>query len=292
MRYHHVDVFTNEKFGGNQLAVFPDARGLNPEQMQAIAREMAFSESSFIFPPQDPSNDYRIRIFTPSKELPMAGHPTIGTAFVLHYTRTFTGDSLRFEEGVGLVPVSIKGDKNNPRITMQQPLPSFGPRFDDRAAIAAMLGLAEGDLPQSYPVQVVTCGVPVLIVPVQDIDTLRRIKAPSGLIRATLGSSWPEEVYVFAPRALHPGHTARARMFAPDLGILEDPATGAAAGPLGAYLVEYAIAAPNTPLVIEQGYEMGRPSQLHVQIVADNTGIQAVAVGGHAVYMGAGALEI
>ena len=167
LHYHRVDVFTDRAFGGNPLAVFTNGRGLTAETMQAIAKEFNLSETTFVLPPVDARNDWRVRIFTPGRELPMAGHPTVGTSFVLareHLIRRHPEETtITLEEGVGPVPVRIKFKDGEPDFAeMSQPLPSFGPRLSDARAIAAMLSLSARDLDESLPFEVVSCGVPFL----------------------------------------------------------------------------------------------------------------------------------
>jgi trans-2,3-dihydro-3-hydroxyanthranilate isomerase len=175
LHYCLVDVFTNQPFGGNQLAVFPDARGLAPETMQALAKELNLSESAFVLPAQDAASDYRVRFFIPAVDLPMAGHPTVGTAFVLASEGMIQLDSpettITFEEGVGEVPVTLFAREGQLHlIRMRQPLPSFGPVFADREAIAQMLSLDPALLDTTLPLEVVSCGVPFLFVPVKSED--------------------------------------------------------------------------------------------------------------------------
>ena len=146
--YHLLDVFTDQPFGGNPLAVFPDAAGLQGKVMQRIARELNLAETAFVLPTDNPACDFRVRIFTPAVELPMAGHPTVGTADVLYRLGRFSGSHVRFEEGVGVIPVEITGETTRPLIWMDQPEPVFGPGFTDRALLAELLGLDE---PTSTP---------------------------------------------------------------------------------------------------------------------------------------------
>src|ERR1051325_4956136 len=164
LHYHRVDVFTDRAFGGNPLAVFTNGRGLDTETMQAIAKECTLSETTFVLPPDDPAHDWRVRIFTPGSELPMAGHPTVGTSFVLAREHLIRRDerqkTIVLEEGVGPVPVRIEFDEGEPSFAeMTQPLPTFGPALEDRQSFAAMLSLEESDLEADLPVQIVSCGV-------------------------------------------------------------------------------------------------------------------------------------
>jgi trans-2,3-dihydro-3-hydroxyanthranilate isomerase len=297
--YILVDVFTDHAFGGNPLAVFPNGRSVPPELMPKIARELNLSETTFVLPAKDSANDFWVRIFTPTKELPMAGHPTIGTAFVLARERFIDvaedmddfSENVIFEEGVGPVPVTLDfldGELN--MITMEQPLPQFEGEITDRAGVAAMLSLSESDL-ADYPVEMVTCGVPFTIVPLRSMEVVRKAVARPDLIEAI---SAAPEVYLFTAETDQPGTKVRSRMFAPTFGIAEDPATGAAGGPLGCYLVKHGLAGANgvAQIICEQGFEMGRPSILHITIDYDETDFTRVRVGGQCVMVGRGSLNI
>jgi trans-2,3-dihydro-3-hydroxyanthranilate isomerase len=299
LHYYIVDVFTDRQFGGNPLAVFTDGRGLSAEMLQRLAREMNLSESTFILPPEDPSNHFKLRIFTPGKELPMAGHPTVGTSFVLARERMFDwsgGEAeLRLEEGVGLIKVRLEFRDGAPNmIWMTQLPPRFGPSIDDVAAVAEMLSIAPSDLNTDLPVEAVSCGVPFLIVPVRDLATMRRLRMRQDVSSRLLEPLGLSEVFVFAPEVEYPGSTVHSRMFAPDSGIAEDPATGGASGPLGSYMVRYGLmpAEPTAYIVSEQGVEMGRPSFIHIQVTREGGEITRVQVGGQAVYMGQGDIEL
>jgi len=299
--YHRVDVFTDRAFGGNPLAVFRNGRGLSDATMQAIAKEFNLSEVTFLLPPADPACDYRVRIFTPGHELPMAGHPTVGTAFVLAHERLIEpGEGadeakVTFEEGVGPVPVRVEFKGGEPVYTeMSQPLPRFGPRLEDRRAVAAMLSLGEEDLDAALPVEVVSCGVPFLYVPLRGLDAARRARPRADLFEQAAAGGVPPEVFVFTREVEDKGSTVHSRMFAPGLGITEDPATGAASGPLGSYLVRYAVVngAERADIVSEQGIEMGRPSFVKIKIERAGEEIVGVRVGGQCHYMGEGFLEV
>jgi trans-2,3-dihydro-3-hydroxyanthranilate isomerase len=292
-------VFTDRQFGGNPLAVFTDGRGLSTEMMQRLAKEMNLSESTFILPPEDPANHFKLRIFTPGKELPMAGHPTVGTSFVLARERMFewSGEEaeLRLEEGVGLIKVRLEFRDGAPNmIWMTQLPPRFGPVIDDAAAVAEMLSIAPGDLNTDLPIEVVSCGVPFLIVPVRDLAAMRRLRVRQEAFSRLLEPLGLGEVFIFAPEVEYEGSTVHSRMFAPGMGITEDPATGGASGPLGSYIVHHGLvhAEPTAYIVSEQGVEMGRPSFIHIQITREGDEITRVQVGGQAVYMGQGDIEL
>ena len=290
--YRLVDVFTNERFGGNPLAVFPRAEELYPELMQRFAAELNLSEATFVLPSTRRDCDYRVRIFTPRSELPMAGHPTVGTAFVLSH-----GDRVVFEEGVGPIPVDrTTSPAGAPIWRMTQPRPRFASRFDDLAAVAAALSLAPGDVLPSPPPTVVSTGMPYLIVPLRDLGALGRARVDPERWERLAGAERELQAYPFVQTAT--GSLApprfRCRMFAPSQGISEDPATGSAAGPLGAYAVVHGLVVPGAParLEVEQGVEMGRPSRLYVEVEGDPSDIPAVRVGGECVSMGGGYFEL
>lgn len=297
LHYHRVDVFTDRAFGGNPLAVFTNGRGLDTETMQAIAKEFNLSETTFVLPPDDPKHDWRVRIFTPGSELPMAGHPTVGTAFVLAREHLIPRDArettIVLEEGVGPVPVRIEFEEGEPSFAeMTQPLPTFGPAIEDRASAAAMLSLEESDLEADLPVQVVSCGVPFLYVPLRSLDAARRARPRVDLMeRVAEEQGIPPEVFVFTREVEHDGSTVHSRMFAPGMGITEDPATGAASGPLGSYLVKHGVF-PAGDIVSEQGVEMGRPSFIHIRIESEGEAITAVRVGGRCHFAGEGFIEV
>lgn len=298
--YHSLDVFTDRAFGGNPLAVFLEADGLSDEMMQAIARELNLSETTFVSPPHDPKNDFRVRIFTPASELPMAGHPTIGTAFTLARAglikRGAEPTMITFEEGVGPVPVSLSWKDDAPDfIEMRQPLPQFGPRFHDLAAMAEMLSLDVGAIRETHlPLEVISCGVPFLFVPVNGLAAMRRIRFRLDVMERVLRDFAAQDVYVFTMETERSGSEVHGRMFAPAHGIAEDPATGSANGPLGCYLVRHGVLASEgeRKFISEQGIEMRRPSFLHVVIAHAGKEITAVKVGGQCRAMGGGYLDL
>jgi trans-2,3-dihydro-3-hydroxyanthranilate isomerase len=299
LQYRIVDVFTDRMFGGNPLAVVLDGRGVTDAEMQALAREMNLSETTFVLPPDDPANDFRVRIFTPGRELAMAGHPTIGTAFVLAREKMLPagGDTLtiRFEEKVGPIPVRLEMKDGAPNmIWMTQPLPNFGPVVPNAVAVAAMLGIDPAGLRTELPIEVISCGMPFLFVPVRDLATMRRLSFNKDLSHRVLDPLAVQEVFVFAMEVENAGSTVHSRMFAPHLGIPEDPATGGASGPLGCYLVRHGLvpAKPKTSIVSEQGIEMSRPSFIHIEIAQEASEITEVKVGGQTVFVGGGEIEL
>lgn len=293
LHYYLVDVFTENVFGGNQLAVFPDGQEVPEHLMQKIAKELNLSETTFVLPPLNPGNDIKLRIFTPGRELPMAGHPTIGTAFLLlqqGYLKP-TGNRLIFEEGVGDIPIDFR--KNEDKlglITMAQPLPQFGVTITDAQLLANLLSVNTADINTDYPAQVVSCGVSFFYIPLKSLNAVKRAKLRQDVLENQLSHSDFESIFLFSTETENPAHTVHARMFAPAFGIPEDPATGSACGPLGCYLVKYGLvpAQPESAIICEQGYEMGRPSLLQITIGQQNKEITKVQVGGKSVLVGEG----
>ena len=299
LAYHTLDVFTDRPFGGNQLAVFPEAPELTKDEMQRIAREFNLSETVFVFPPRDARNARHLRIFTPIEELPFAGHPTIGTAHLLAALRMvpLNGERTSFvlEEEAGPVQVSVTQRKNAlPLVQLAAPqLPSFGPPPPASSELAAVLGLEPSEVSDAPDTpQAATCGVPYLIVAVRDRSVLARAQVDHAAWRAVLAHYWAPAIYVFCRDPELPGSTLRARMFGPSVGIVEDPATGSAACALAGYL------AARDPLRegtlrwrIEQGFEMGRPSLLDLEADVRHGKVRQVRVGGTAVRMSEGVLR-
>ena len=294
--YYTADVFTGQVFGGNPLAVLPDARGLDAKTMQLIAREFNYSESVFVLPPDDPAHTRRLRIFTPAGELPFAGHPTVGTAFVLAASGALPldGDLTRivFEEGVGPVPVAIRAVDGKPVYTQLSAakMPEFGPEPPPIDEIARVFSLRPDDfLGGGYAPQAVSCGVPFLFAALTSRAALARIRLDRAAWERSLAGYWAPEVFLFSFDPERAGSDLRARMFAPKLGIAEDPATGAAATALAGYL-SLRDRTPTAHLrwVVEQGFEMGRPSILEVEADRQGGEVTAIRVGGASVLVSSG----
>ncbi|HEX6060728.1 MAG TPA: PhzF family phenazine biosynthesis protein [Candidatus Limnocylindria bacterium] len=270
--YVLVDVFTDRKFGGNQLAVFRDGKGIRDELMQAAAKELNLPETTFVVPAEQ-GGDHKLRIFTPARELPFAGHPTVGTAFVLADSRDAT---LRLEEQVGTLQVTVRDGFTE----MEQPLPTFEP-VADRDAVAASVSLDAGDLEPALPIEVGSSGNRFMFVPVKSLDAVKRA-SPRRLAEAA---------YIFTTQTVEPGSTVHGRMYAPWQGIAEDPATGSANGPLGAYLVRHGLS-DGARIVSEQGFEMGRRSLLYVRVGGGRDRITSLHVGGRCAVAGGGWLDL
>ncbi len=292
-----ADVFTEKLFGGNQLAVFTDGRGIDDATMQDIAREMNYSETTFILPAES-GGDYRVRIFTPMRELPFAGHPLVGSAHVLVSERmkewTIPGTSITLETGVGniLAEVKIEDDRAG-HTTMTQPLPTVKGQFTDTARLARALTLAPSDIEGTgFPVEAIYNGITVLIVPVATLQAVETIKLESSALGGISEEMGADTVLVFASETLRESSTVHCRVFAPAAGVAEDAATGSANGPLGFYLVRHGIVEPKpvTQIISEQGFEMKRPSILHIEVKMDpnSKDITGIRVGGGVVISGRG----
>ena len=299
-RYLQLDVFTSTPFEGNQLAVFPEPQGLTTAQMQRIANEMNFSESTFVLP-REGSGDVRMRIFTPGSELPMAGHPTIGTTFALALEGTIARgrESFVFELGVGPTPVSLEWNANGLSFAwMEQRPPTFGSVIAERAAVAAAVGAAPNDLIAGLPVQVVSCGVPFLFVPLATRAAVDAVAIDRKAMARCFQTAGIDElpVFFFTPdrSGVSDDATVYSRMLAPAFGIFEDPATGGASGPLASYLLHHRVVSPEVAasMISFQGVAMGRPSRIHMSLESDGDRITRVRVGGQSVLVGRGELTV
>jgi trans-2,3-dihydro-3-hydroxyanthranilate isomerase len=298
MRFVTADVFTDRPFGGNQLAVFPDARGLDDARMLAITREFNFSETTFVFPPEDPSHTRRVRIFTPGGEVPFAGHPTVGTAHVLAALGEIplTGDETHIVFGlnVGPVPVRIVAERGTPLFCQLSvaKLPEVGPPPPTRATLAAILGLEVSDLlGGAMTPQAVSCGLPFLLVPVKDRKALAKARLRLEAWETTLANWWAPEVFVFTRDGCDTGFDVHARMFGPGVAVPEDPATGSACAALGGYLaLKDGRADAALRWTVAQGIEMGRPSRIEVEADKAGGAVTAVRVGGRSVIVTRGEL--
>ncbi len=269
-----VDVFAEEKYAGNQLAVVRGAAGLPDDMLQKITREMNYSETTFILSEEERDGGYDVRIFTPGGEIPFAGHPTLGTAHVIRDEVLATpAERVVLNLEAGKIPVTF-GDV----LWMRQLPPTFGPTLDP-ASLARILNLEDGDLDDRHPVREVSTGLPAVIVPLRSLDGLGRCKVDWDLYRESAAAG--KNLYAFCPEPHGggPGDVS-ARMFTDDLGIPEDPATGSAAGCLAGYLVEHRYFGTDSVEVrVEQGYEIGRPSLLYLRAGREGDTIN-VSVGG------------
>ena len=300
MRYCIYDVFTSTPFEGNQLAVYLEPpRDIAVARMQRIAQEMNFSETTFVLP-AEAGGDVRMRIFTPGAELPLAGHPTIGTTFALADNGVIARgrEQFVFELGVGPIPVSLQwGEHGLSFAWMTQLLPSFGARIDDRAGFAAAIGVEPGELVE-LPIQAVSCGVEFLFVPVTSRAAVDRVSIDRRALSRVYERAGCADLAVFVFTADRTGaaddETVYSRMLAPMFGIAEDPATGGASGPLGCYLLTHGMVTPEQALsmVSLQGVAMKRPSRIHISIENRDGAISRVRVGGKAVKVAEGTLLV
>jgi trans-2,3-dihydro-3-hydroxyanthranilate isomerase len=257
-----LDVFADEPFTGNQLCVVPDAPpDLEAETMLTLAREIGFSETAFVTAVRP--DGYDVRIFTPDGELPFAGHPTIGTAFVLVSDGRVDPSAVQ-TCAAGEIPVQV--DLASGRATMRQLPPVFSEPFGDRAAVAAGAGLEAHDLAEDLPVVAISTGIAHLMVPVRDEATLRRAERNPRACHVACEAADAESLYLFAVRG---EGDVMARMFDRFMAIGEDAATGSAAGPLGAYLSRHGLAGMPGRALVSQGEMMGRPSSLQVDVEAE-----------------------
>ncbi|MHA1935451.1 MAG: PhzF family phenazine biosynthesis protein [Candidatus Thorarchaeota archaeon] len=271
--YVQTSVFVDEryKFGGNQLATFYDP-GLNSllddSELQGVAREMNFSETTFLRRSKNAQSGFGVRIFTPFVELPFAGHPTLGTAFVLKNKNLISSkeSATTIELGIGPTEVEFICDC----ISMTQPYPTYLAEYSETSKLADALGLGLDDISSRSPTQVLSCGAPFMIVPLVSMDAIKRTVPKEPRIREILGEMKSNGVVVFCTETIHSDSDLHARMFAPGLGVAEDPATGSAAGPLGGYVEEYRVIKnhePETTVLIEQGHEIARPSLLRSRVM-------------------------
>ena len=292
-RFHQLDVFTRTPLKGNPLAVFPDARGLDEPTMQALAREMNLSETTFITESRDATK--KVRFFTPSSELPLAGHPTVGTWWLLAERKLIDAPAngefrITQETKAGVLPVRITMADGRPtRVVMTQASPQFEDPIADYTKLGRALGGDAKTVGRKPGPQVVSTGVPQMMIPIKSLEILRNL--PSGGTGMALGdflrSHGTDCAMCFAKETENSDATVHCRMFAPGIGVAEDPATGSASGALGCYLVWHNIVRPHNGvarIVIEQGLEIGRDSRIEVEIEVGNGGeITEVRVGGEAV---------
>jgi trans-2,3-dihydro-3-hydroxyanthranilate isomerase len=286
-RLRWVDVFTDRALAGNPLAVVLQADGLSTAQMQAIARETNLSETTFVLPPEKREHAAKVRIFTPYVELPFAGHPTVGTAWVLLDEGLVSPDAAGFtlEEGVGPIPVTV--DRSGTGVLwMTHPTAKFGETIGQRAEMAAALGLTPADLLPDAPIQIVSTGVPFVYVALNDAAAVDRAVSSSEALSSVLEALGQPPVLLFAAVG---SNRLYSRMFGPHSStrIVEDPATGSASGPLGAFAVRYGLVprAPQVSIVSEQGTKMGRRSIIQIRLAYSTDGEipERIEVGGSVV---------
>jgi trans-2,3-dihydro-3-hydroxyanthranilate isomerase len=284
--YVQTSVFVDDRyaFGGNQLATFWDITAnsqITTEVMQGIALEMNFSETTFFETSAMDACSFKVRIFTPAREIPFAGHPTLGSAYVLKHTGLVDSSvtQTNFELGIGKIPVEYV---STDVVRMIQPSPKFLTKLENQKEIAATVGLPGSAISMKYPMQNVATGTPFLIVPLISLEAVQQAQPDGPSILQMLSDESTAKIVILTTETVNIDSDVHVRMFAPDVGVLEDPATGSAAGPIGAYVDHYGLlnrVTRGNPIIIEQGYEMNRPSQLVAEVVGEK-GPECVLVSG------------
>lgn len=285
-----IDVFTEVPYTGNQLAVFADADDLTDEQMQKLAQEINYSETTFILRSSESGADFDIRIFTIKRELLFAGHPTLGAAYsimnifdIWHEKK----DILRLKTKVGIIPL----EKKNDSIWMTQNEPEFLSQYSDKKPVADLINVSPEDIADDVPIEEVSTGNRMLIIPIKSLSAIQRADGNVTHLKKFYRNQDLGAPYLFTRETTSPYVQVHTRFFAPHLGVVEDPATGSAAGPLTAYLLKYNLFGESFEVVNEQGIEMGRPSQIVMKgMKKGNT--YTVKIGGKSVYVGRGEFEI
>jgi trans-2,3-dihydro-3-hydroxyanthranilate isomerase len=294
-RYFTLDVFTTQRFAGNPLAVVLDSAGLETAAMQTVAREFNLPETVFVFPPDDPKHRARVRIFTPARELPFAGHPTVGTAVLLAHLDG--GDGAReivLAQQVGPVACQVQPRFGGGNASFGIPkLPEkIGP-VRDTAKLAAALGLSAADLGfGNFTAENWNAGNSFTFVPVHGLDAIGRARPDMSRWGEVFGPGDPPGAFLFCREVADPANAYHARMFAPAMGIVEDPATGSAVAAFAGVLAASGLGDGTHDVAIEQGYEMGRPSLLHLSLSIGGGALKAATVGGDAVIVAEGMIEI
>jgi trans-2,3-dihydro-3-hydroxyanthranilate isomerase len=275
-----TDVFTTQRYGGNQLATFVDCDSLSGQEMQKIAREINFSETTFITSRQPRDGGYDVRIFTPKAEIDFAGHPTIGTAHIIRNKLHLTdAKEIALNLRAGKIPVTFSDASI---VWMKQIPPAFGKQLDANM-LARVLGIESSDIDRNFPIEEVSTGFPHLIVPLKNLDALKRAKINKNEFFVLVTDAWAKNILVFSREGYEPEHCLSVRVFADFYGIAEDAATGSGNGCLAAYLARHQVlGSTNLDILAGQGYEIGRPSTLALRAVENNNRIE-VFVGGNVV---------
>lgn len=279
-RYYITDVFTTRKYSGNQLATFVNCESLSTEEMQAIAREINFSETTFIMSKHMLDGGFNVRIFTPKEEVPFAGHPTLGTAYIIREKIISSPvEKIILNLGIGKIPVTFSNLTDTQQLLwMQQTTPAFGHTLG-KDQMAAILGLQQKDINPKYPILETSTGFPHIIVPLQSLIALKQIKINREAYFSLVNDAWAKIILAFVTEPYAAGQTLAVRVFADYFGVPEDAATGSGNGGLAAYLVHTQMLSTEIDIIAGQGYELGRPSELHLQAKEINGEIK-VKVGG------------
>ena len=289
--FYIVDVFAVGRYTGNQLAVFRNARSISQSHMQSIAKEMNYSETTFVLSDRKRDGGFDVRIFTPEEELPFAGHPTLGTAYIIMQEIIRKRAKVVLNLKVGKIPVTpAQDDEGHPMLWMKQNQPAFGKSVDSEQ-ISSVLGVGLADVDRRFPSQVVSTGLPFLIVPLKSGSAVARCKVSSEEYDRVMGTLSAKGILVFCAQPRDANNDLKARvLFGPNQGIAEDPATGSANGCLAAYLVEHLyFGKSDISVKVEQGFEVGRPSLLHLKANKEAKTI-AVSVGGRCFMVAKGEL--
>ena len=288
LTFYIVDVFAEEKYAGNQLAVFRSAQGLSDETMQKIARETNFSETTFILSDAERDGGYDVRIFTPGAEVPFAGHPTLGTAYVIRH-EIIQSDvaQVNLNLKLGQIPVTFGQETDHDLLWMKQKSPDFGPPTDT-TMMAEMLGLDPGQIDTRFPIQQVSTGLWFVIVPLANLSAVRQARVNRDKYFAWIRQEQGDGVLIFCPEAYSDENDLNVRVFVPYYGIEEDPATGSGNGCLAGYLVKHRyFGGARIDVRVEQGYEIDRPSLIRLK-AEEQEGSIDVNVGGRVVMVAKG----
>lgn len=291
MQFYIVDVFAESKYAGNQLAVIRSGSQLSTETMQQIALETNYSETTFITQEIKQNGGYDVRIFTPTSEIPFAGHPTLGTAYIIQ--QKLIGQSVEqvvLNLKVGQIPVTFEYDQGQPmKLEMHQKQPDFG-EIIAPADMAAVLNIDENDIDNRFPIQDVSTGLPFFIVPLKNRKAVKRCQIHFDRYQAFIPHRRAKFIFIFCPEPYHDSNQLNARMFCDHYGIVEDAATGSANGCLAGYLVKHRYFGNDSIKVrVEQGYEINRPSLLFLRAYAEGEAIQ-IFVGGQVIMTAEGNL--
>lgn len=287
--FYIVDVFAEQKYAGNQLAVFRDAKGLSSDEMQKFAKEMNYSETTFILSKTERDGGYDVRIFTPEHEIPFAGHPTLGTAFVIQQEIIQQPiDKVILNLKVGQIPVAFKyNEKQIDIMWMKQIYPTFGPAFGPEP-ISQILSLKETEIDDRFPIQEVSTGTPFIIVPLNTLNAVKQAKTNKDKYFELIKDTEAKAILIFCPETYNRENDLSVRVFADYYGVPEDPATGSANGCLAGYLVKHRyFGEDQIDLRVEQGYEIGRPSLLFLKAMQREGKID-IHVGGKVIMVAKG----
>ena len=289
LQFFIVDVFAEKKYAGNQLAVVLDAGSLLASEMQRLAKEMNYSETTFILSRKLVKGGFDVRIFTPDREIPFAGHPTLGTAFIIQQeVLDQPADQITLNLGVGQIPVAFRTEEDGTeRLWMKQNAPAFGPKIKVATA-ALLLGLPAKEVDDRFPIEQVSTGLPFMIVPLKTLDALKRIHLDAGMYSKLAQKHEAKAILAFCPETNYRQNQLCARVFAGFYGVPEDPATGSANGCLAGYLVKNQyFGEKRIDIRVEQGYEIGRPSLLLLKAEERDNSID-VFVGGRVIEVARG----